>query len=300
MISASEDPLLTYDEERALPGVDGPLRSVVRMLTRHERNGIAFWRDDELLASAGITVAFSERGGGVSAVPYASLDLATHVGDDPAAVDANRTRLLDVLGLGGMRAQLTCAEQVHGSRVREVAAELVGAGAYAADPVRGPVPGTDGLVTGLSGVPLMLMFADCVPVVLVRPRARRIAVMHAGWRGALAGIAGIAARSLGSEPGTDDVLAYIGPHIGSCCYEVSPSLVSLFRSGFATLGECADHLDLGAVVAEDLVRAGVPIGRQTAQGSCTADDVGAFFSYRAENGRTGRHCAIAAIAGASC
>lgn len=270
------------------------------VLTRHEGEGLAFWRDDDLYASAGIVVAFSERGGGVSVAPYASLDLASHVGDDATAVDVNRSRLLDVLGLGSARTRLTCAEQVHGSHLAWVTDELAGAGAYVADRARVPVPHTDGLITSVPGVPLMLMFADCVPVVLVRPRTRLIAVVHAGWRGALAGIAGDAARALMRVPGEDDIAAYIGPHIGACCYEVGPALVSLFRAKFATLGPCADHLDLGAVVAEDLARAGVPMSRQTVQGSCTADEVGAFFSYRAENGLTGRHCAVAAIAGASC
>jgi len=265
------------------------------VLIRREEHGVAFWQDDDLLESAGIVVAFSERIGGVSEPPYASLNMASHVGDDPAAVDLNRDRFLNVLGLEESRARLTCAEQVHGSRLEWISEHTVGAGAYAVHPESGPVPGTDGIMTDLPDVPLMLMFADCVPVVLVRPEARIIAVAHAGWRGALAGIAGDAARALMSVPGPGDIRAYIGPHIGGCCYEVEPSLMSLFREKFVTLQECVDHLDLGAVVAEDLVGAGVPISRQAVQGSCTSDNVGAFFSYRAEHGLTGRHCAVAAI-----
>lgn len=269
------------------------------MLVRHSEAGVAFWRDDDLLERTGITVAFSERGGGASSPPFVSLNLAAHVGDDPAAVDENRSRLLGVLGLSAQRGRLTCAQQVHGSRTAIVDQGMVGAGGSAAPGSRPSVVDADGLITRLPDTPLMLFFADCVPVVLVDPRARAVAVVHAGWRGALAGIVGDAARTLREAQSSDGVIAYIGPHIGECCYEVGDELVSQFRNAFATLAPVDGRLDLGAVVAEDLVRAGVPMERQKRHGMCTADNIDRFFSYRAENGLTGRHCAVAAIAGAS-
>ncbi len=269
------------------------------MLTRHIRNGVAFWRDDELLASSGITVAFSERVGGASAPPFASLNLGSHVGDDPAAVEENRSRLLAALDFGEMRGRLTCAQQVHGSRIERVGSSLVGAGGSALPGARLPVADADALLTTLTDTPLMLLFADCVPIILVRPSVPAISVVHAGWRGALAGIAGEAARVLSAIEGDDDIVAYIGPHIGPCCYQVSDERVSQFSNTFVTLAPADGRLDLAAAVAEDLVRAGVPMERQKRHGMCTADNIDRFFSYRAENGLTGRHCAVAAIAGAS-
>jgi len=268
-------------------------------LTRHAVGGVAFWRDDELHADTGITVAFSERTGGLSEPPFASLNLAAHVGDDPLVVDANRARLLDVLCLSSMRARLTCAQQVHGSQAVEVDKRVAGSGGTARPGSRPPVSGADALATTLRDTPLMLFFADCVPVVLVQPDSRAIAVVHAGWRGALAGIVGDAARFLSRMTGDAHTLAYVGPHVGECCYEVGAELMSQFNNKFVTLTPADGRLDLGAAVAEDLVRAGVPMESQTRLGMCTADNIDRFFSYRAENGLTGRHCAVAAIAGAS-
>ncbi len=141
----------------------------------------------------------------------------------------------------------------------------------------------------------MLLFADCVPVILVNETPRAIAVVHAGWRGALAGIVGKTASALGDAlVGTGVMSAYIGPHIGPCCYKVDPSLVSQFANMFVTIPRASDHLDLGAVVAEDLDRAGVSRERQWHLGICTAHNTDRYYSYRAE-GRTGRHCAFALL-----
>ncbi|MHB8924062.1 MAG: polyphenol oxidase family protein [Coriobacteriia bacterium] len=265
----------------------------VPKLTRIERDGVAYHTDERLLERSGIAIAFSERSGGVSEPPYASLNLAAHTGDDPAAVNVNRARFLDALGIGGIAERLTTAEQVHGSRAVEITPDLIGSGAQAGECP--PVPGADALFTCEADTPLMLFFADCVPVILVSESARAIAVVHAGWKGALAGIAGAAARQLSSavgEPG--DLVAYVGPHIRECCYETGPEIVSQFANMFVTIPRASGRLDLAAAVAEDLVRAGVPEERQCHLGNCTAHNTDRFYSYRAE-GRTGRHAALAAI-----
>lgn len=94
--------------------------------------------------------------------------------------------------------------------------------------------------------------------------------------------------------GDVDIAAYIGPHIGACCYQVDPQLVSQFANMFVTIPRASDRLDLAAAVAEDLDRAGVSRERQWHLGICTAHNTDRFYSYRAE-GRTGRHCAFALI-----
>ncbi len=264
------------------------------MLTRVERGGVAAHTDEQLRSRSGIVVAFSERGGGVSDAPYASLNLARHVGDDPAAVDENRHRFLDAMEVGHHAAALTTAEQVHGDVLVEITASLVGSGARAAGE-RVPVPGADALWTREVGVPLMLFFADCVPVVLVSESPRAIAVVHAGWRGALAGIVGTSVAALGKAVGgTSELSAYVGPHIGECCYEVSPEIVSQFGNMFVTIPRASGRLDLGAVVAEDLDRVGISRENQWHLGICTAHNTESYFSYRAE-GRSGRHAAFAML-----
>ena len=264
-------------------------------LVRQQRAGIATW-----IASAvqpdGVVVAFSERGGGVSAPPYDSLNLAAHVGDEPADVDVNRARLLDALGIGELTPRVVTAEQVHGDRVATVTAQLAGSGAFAASGLP-PLAAADALVTNVPGVPLMLLFADCVPVVLVAP-GPCVAVAHAGWRGALAGIAGKTARVLAAEAGcaTDQVSAYIGAHVGSCHYEVGDEIMSQFVNAFGTFARAdSGGLDLGRVVAMSLNQAGVDPCAIASLGTCTAETTDRFFSYRAEAGLTGRHCALACV-----
>lgn len=255
--------------------------------------------DEELRESCGIVVAFSERGGGRSRPPFDSLNLAAHVGDDPAAVDENRARLMASLGIASLRERLTMAEQVHGTTVRAVWGAGVGLGAFARQSGPPPVPATDALVTTEPDAPIMLCFADCVPVILVAPGPLRgVAVVHAGWRGALAGVVAQGVRRLAVETGAEpaEMLAYIGPHVGVCHYEVSEELLSQFVDAFGTIAAAQGRLDLGAVVSESLNGVGVPLSSQHRADVCTVERTDAFFSHRAE-GLTGRHGALACILG---
>lgn len=268
------------------------------VLERRESSGVAFWTDPALLDSHGVLVAFSERVGGASDAPYATLNLAAHVGDDAATVDENRARFLDPLGLGPARSSLTTASQVHGSAVVDVGPDEVGSGAFASTGPA-PLPDTDAMLTRRPDVPLMMFFADCVPVVLVATApVKVVGIAHCGWRGALAGLAATAAAAVARAAGCgcSDVLAYVGPHIGPCHYQVAPEMVSQFEERFATIAPARDRLDLGAVVSESLNEVGVLADNTVSSGICTADGSAAFYSYRGE-GTTGRHAALAAILG---
>jgi polyphenol oxidase len=257
---------------------------------------VVAWVDETLRRDRGIVVAFSERSGGASAAPFTSLNLAAHVGDDPAAVDANRTRFAAALGMGALRDRLTFAEQVHGAATTVIDSALAGAGAYAQG---GPVAiaQCDALITFEPDVPLVLCFADCVPVVLVAP-GPAVAVVHAGWRGALASLPGAVAERLAVEAGCgcSDLLAYVGPHIGACHYQTSAEILSQFTNAFGTLARAASGgLDLDAAVTASLERAGVAPCSIARLGACTAETTDRFYSYRAEGGSTGRHAALVCI-----
>lgn len=265
-------------------------------LERVTDRGVSAWID-RALAEEGMTVAFTERGGGVSSAPYDSLNLAAHVGDDPARVDENRSRALALLGMSDLRDKLVTAEQVHGDRVRLLGGHDAGRGAFASKG-RGPVPGTDALVTVSAGMPLMMLFADCVPVVLVaRAPARGVAVVHAGWKGALARIPEKAARVLCDSVGCEARLlrAYVGPAIGPCCYQVDAKRASLFAGEFDTIAPVDGGLDIRAAVRASLSDAGVPDHNVAVLDLCTFDSPGSCFSYRA-SAVTGRHAALVAIA----
>lgn len=258
---------------------------------------VCYWTDPGL-AETGVRIAFSERTGGVSREPYASLNLAGHVGDDPEAVDENRRRFLSAVGLGGLGGAVVTAEQVHGAHIAQVTSAEAGRGSHT---VSGPppIPATDALLTAETDVPLMLLYADCVPVVLVVP-GEAVCVVHAGWRGALASLPGEAVGQIAAGAGVEprDVGAYIGAHIHQCHYGVGDDVMAAFVDAFGPdVRGGTGGLDLSAAVRASLLGAGVELDRIAELEACTAEHTGEFFSFRAEGGVTGRHCAMACITG---
>ncbi|NTW27753.1 MAG: laccase domain-containing protein [Coriobacteriia bacterium] len=273
-----------------------PAELMQPQLQRVTAHGIAYWTDRALQDSTGILVAFSERLGGISKGQFDSLNLASHVGDDPDCVDENRSRFLEALGIMECRTDLVTAEQVHGVKVATVGRQDAGSGAFAAGG-RGALPQTDAILTGEQRVPLMLCYADCVPIVIVAP-SRTVAVVHAGWRGAIEEMASSAAIALARIAGCSarDLTAYIGPHIHACHYEVDDTLMSQFVNKFGTLARAdSGGLDLDAAVTASLDRAGVIPCNIARLGICTAETTDRFFSHRAEHGRTGRHAALVCV-----
>jgi YfiH family protein len=203
---------------------------------------------------------------------------------------------MDAMGIGELRDALVMAEQVHGTVSLEVDERDAGRGAYAAGRIPA-VAGTDALSTAVARLPLMLCFADCVPVVVVAP-GLRVSVVHAGWRGAIGGIAGLSARSLAAaaDCSPSRLVAYVGPHIGACHYEVDVNILSQFVEAFGTVARAeSGGLDLGSAVAVSLTQAGVDPCNIASLGTCTAEATDRFFSHRAEAGLTGRHGALACI-----
>lgn len=254
---------------------------------------VDFWQDPRLTALPWLVHGVTGRSGGVSLAPYASLNLGLHVGDSPQAVVENRRRAATALGFP--LDAMVCAEQVHGGRAILVTAVDAGRGArdYAT-----ALPDVDALVTATPGVLPTLFFADCVPVFLVDPKARAVAVAHAGWRGLTSGILGntVAAMeaSFGSAP--TDLLTAVGPCIGACCYVVGEEVAAHFSDDLLRRSpEGRPHLDLARAAARELERAGVACGRITLSGQCNACLAERYFSHRRDRGRTGRIGALIGI-----
>ncbi|HYN19198.1 MAG TPA: laccase domain-containing protein, partial [Actinomycetes bacterium] len=137
----------------------------------------------EDLLGAGVVAAFTGRAGGGSAAPYATLNLALRVGDDPRRALGNRRRVATVLGLAGRPWAL--ARQVHSATVARVDAGGLGQGPPEGRP---PVGDADGLVTADPEVVLVVLTADCAPVLLADAAAGVVGAVHAGWRGLAAGV----------------------------------------------------------------------------------------------------------------
>ena len=241
-----------------------------------------------------IRFAFTERTGGVSKAPYASLNLGTHVGDDPEAVAENRRRVLAALGAEEDQAHLIVPNQVHGDTVVAIDSDTDEKLAWVRDRA---LEGADAIVCTAPGVPVLLCFADCVPVVLTAPGG--FAVIHSGWKGTFSGIAGAAARVLAEAAGcaAHEIDVVIGPHILGDEYEVSVELMERFASRFPGIDAGAGRLlDLSYAIRASLVDAGVEARRIVDPQLSTMRENDRFFSYRAEGGVCGRHGAVAYMA----
>ncbi|MDY2777199.1 MAG: polyphenol oxidase family protein [Collinsella sp.] len=257
-------------------------------MQRHTIDGITFTGDLE----GAVRFGFTERTGGVSLSPYASLNLGMNVGDDPEAVRENRRRALAALGAGTLIDELVVPSQVHGDHIVLVDSadplDLARARSEARD-------GADAVVCTVPGIPVLLCFADCVPVILTLGD-RGFAVVHSGWRGTYARIAAKAARVLASAVGasTSEIKAYIGPHILGDEYEVSTKLLHKFSLEFANIRRSDDRLlDLSSAIRLSLEESGVPRCEIHDPLLSTMRQNERFFSYRKENGICGRHGAIA-------
>ena len=260
-------------------------------------NSIPLFTDDALYDASSVRIAFTGRAGGESEGAYASLNLGTHVDDERAAVLANRRALLAALGEPDM--PLIVPNQVHGTELVDIDAAtpqtLESAHAAAGK-------GADGILLSCAGVAALLCFADCVPVIIVSPTGRA-AVVHAGWRGAVARIASRAAaklveddkRDFGADaPAPSSYNAYIGPHICASCFETGADVAARFTGEFGSA--CtpdARHVDLEEALTLDLVSAGLSRGRIASAHACTKCEPEMFFSYRASGGVCGRHGALA-------
>jgi YfiH family protein len=224
----------------------------------------------------GVRYAFASRADGVSAAPYDRANLADHVGDRPEAVAANRARLAHAVGVSPDR--LAAMAPVHG---RDVA--VVG---------QGPVsdaPQVDALVTVTPGVALLVLAADCVPVLLSDPEAAVVAVAHAGWRGVRSDVTGaVLARMAGLGAHPEHTLALVGPAVCGRCYPVPEerfeAVTAVAPQAAAVAAGGGPALDLRAAVVARLRGAGVQV---RLLGGCTVETP-EWFSYR-RDGVTGRH-----------
>jgi len=225
-------------------------------------------------APVGVRAASTTRRGGVSAPPYASLNLAGHVGDDPACVAENRRRLAARLGYSAEPAWL---EQIHGITV------------VAAETVRAPVP-ADAAWTRAPGRPCVVMTADCLPVLLCDRAGTVVAAVHGGWRGLAGGVIAAVVARLGVPP--TELLAWLGPAIGPEAFEVGEEVRAAFLNLDAGHAGCFRPSPAGRWLADiyGLARRqlrGLGVQKIYGGGGCTFSEPEQFFSYRREQ-QTGR------------
>jgi len=229
---------------------------------------------------AGVRAAFTTRLGGVSVAPWDSLNVATHVGDVPAQVVANRARLRELLVLGAEPAWL---DQVHGTEVANL--DL---------PAQSGVVTADASVSRRAGRVCVVMVADCLPVLFASRDGQRIAAAHAGWRGLVAGVLEKTVATLG-VPGAE-LTAWLGPAISREHFEVGKEVRDAFVAAdpgavdsFEVNARGRWQADLASLARRRLNALG--IANVSGGTCCTFADRKRFFSHR-RDGCGGRMAAL--------
>ncbi len=239
------------------------------------------WIVPDWPAPANVKALSTTRAGGVGVAPFDSLNLGTHVGDDPAAVAANRARLRALLP-----AEPCWLNQVHGTAVVDLATEH-------------GVPDADAAVSRTPGAVCVVMTADCLPVLLCDRAGTVVGAAHAGGRGLQGGVIEAAVRAMNVPAG--ELMAWLGPAIGPAAFEVGDEVRAAFVAddpaaacAFRPAGPAGKWLaDLYLLARQRLAALGVTAVH--GGDSCTFTEAERFFSYR-RDGRTGRMASLVWLA----
>ena len=266
----------------------------------------ADWLVPDWPAPAGVQALCTTRAGGVSQGPYASMNLGTHVGDDPQAVQTNRARLQAALGQSTPGARPVFLSQVHGTGVAALTASTP-------DNTE-----ADTCVATDAGVVCTIMVADCLPILIAHRELKIIGAAHAGWRG-LAGQQGVGVverlwqaycRLVEQQQATPHAAiaaatqVWLGPCIGPQAFEVGEEVVRAFTQAKAQAEACflpgaapgKWQADLAALARQRWQALGIDAiyGNDSSTGWCTVANPSRFFSHRRDSGifgSTGRMAA---------
>ncbi|MEV7396106.1 polyphenol oxidase family protein [Aeromicrobium sp. NPDC092404] len=229
-----------------------------------------------------VELAFTDRSGGASDGPWASLNLGTSNGDDPATVSRNLATVTAELGLD----RLVRMTQVHGADV-----------AWTHDLGDGEIPVADALFTDEPGVGVLVRVADCTPVVLVGHDHPVAGVVHCGREGLVKGVVPAAVAALRGR-GVESIAARVGPRACGRCYELpqemADAVAEVVPEARSTTSWGTPAIDVGAGVVAQLRELGVDDVTDLGEHDCTIEDE-RFFSYRRQGQDSGRFGAVAMI-----
>ncbi len=233
-----------------------------------------------------ICYGFTTRHGGFSQAPYASLNMAQHVGDHPEHVQKNREAVAIEMALDYRK--ITWASQVHGDNICKISDEShVGfTGSY------------DAMITNIKEVPLFAFFADCIPVLLYDKKNNAVGVVHAGWKGTYLEIAAKTVNRMKKEYGSlpEDIVSMIGPGICKEHYEVDKNLFRSFAEIKPAYGKAMTEKDdqyfIDLKKMNNIQLQENSVGRIIDIEICPYCNHKDFFSYRKAKGKTGRFAAF--------
>jgi polyphenol oxidase len=233
-----------------------------------------------------LIAAESTRHGGVSEFPFSSLNLGIYSGDKPEAVQENRKRFFE--GLGIDLAEVCFSYQIHEDKIW-VAQKLEN------------LEGYDAFITHQPNVFVCVTVADCTPVLIYDAKNQAVASIHAGWKGTVLGIAGKSLQKMQEVFGTNpaDCYAYIGTCIDECSFEVGDEVANHFGENFKRFDEAKGKffVDLKQANQQQLTDLGIPKNQIEISEFSTVLNNEDYFSHRKEQGKTGRMLAVIGVRG---
>lgn len=254
-----------------------------------KNNGKISYYVDELTESAGgLSHIFTTRLGGFSNGPLSSMNMSP-TKEDIKTVIKNYKAICACENIPAEKCVLS--HQTHTNNIRIVTEKDAGKRLFKPS----DITDVDGLITNVPGLPIVIFYADCVPILLFDPVKKVIGTVHAGWRGTVNNIAGKAVNKMTEAFGTapENIIASIGPSIGPCCFETGQEVRNEFVS--AELSDCIidKNIDLQKANKTFLQKAGVK--KITISGLCTKCRCNEFFSHRGCGPDTGRMALIACL-----
>ena len=272
------------------------------------RQSSQFFRSPLLTNTGGLTHAFTSCTGGVSPPPYNSLNLSSKTGDSDENVAENLRILTRELGI---EATPVFMDQVHGDNIFFIDDPQDAPNLKDSIAASSPSQSFDAVITALENVPLVVITADCLPLLLYDAARSVAAVVHAGWKGTALNIAGKTVAAMTERFGSDpaDIIAAMGPFIGPCCYEVDDRVVTSFESFIKARPDAWSEIfspsvsgnldrwmfDLAGANLLQLDAAGIVRSNISLSPYCTCCHNGLFYSHRRDGEKTGRQGAILMI-----
>lgn len=263
--------------------------------TQKEKNGVIYYTIPSFDKTNLVKHLFSTRIKGVSKIPFDSLNLGINKEDNMDAVRENFKIVCKVLDVPVD--SIAFSNQVHGTDIRIVDSSNTGKGI----PPIGNKEGIDGLITNERGITLCTFYADCVPLYFLDPKRKVIALAHAGWKGTASKIGEKTIDKMENiyNCNPKDILVGIGPSIGPCCYEIGENVFKIFNENFTKpqklfVSKEYNKWNLNLWIANMIIlkSRGILENNITVSESCTSCNNDKFYSYRKENGKTGRMASV--------
>lgn len=257
------------------------------MFKLNRKNGVAYYTIPSFEATGLVKHGFSTREGGVSGGCYSSMNLRFNCDDSRENVLENYKIMANTLGMDYEK--LVLSKQVHEDNIHTVTDSDAGNGIIFENKFKS----ADGLITDIKGIPLVTLYADCVPVFFLDKKIGVVALSHSGWRGTVKRIAEKTVEKMKRDYGsnTEDILVAIGPSIQLCHFEVGDDVAEIFIKEFGdkivSKYEDKYHVNMQKAIFMQLTETGIPEENIDDCGICTYCNSELLFSHRKTNGKRG-------------